>query len=79
MSSVYFLRHWGKWKEHIHQTDEDYPRRWVLRRGQKGLHQTGLSEHLHRHAGNDPSHGDTQDPLQIRAQQGKRHPSTHII
>lgn len=55
---VYFLRHWGKWEEHIHQTDEDYPRHWLLRRGQKGFHQTGLSEHLHSHAGNDPSHGD---------------------
>ena len=68
---IYFLRHWGKWEKHVHQTDEDHPRRRLHRRGQKGLHQTGLSEHLHSHAGNDPSHGNAQDPLQIWAQQGK--------
>lgn len=71
---VFFLRHWGKREEHIHQTDEDYSWRRLLRRGQKGFHKTGLSEHLHGHAGHDPSHGDAQDPLQIRAQQGNWDP-----
>lgn len=67
----FVCRHWGKWEEHLHQTDEDYPRHRLLRRGQKGFHQTGLSEHLHVHAGDDPRRRDAQDPLQIWAQQGK--------
>lgn len=63
--SLYPFRHWRKREEHVYQADEDYPWRWLLRRGQKGFHQTGLPEHLHSHAGDDPSHGDAQDPLQI--------------
>lgn len=53
-------RHWRKWKEYLHQTNEDYPWRRIHRWGQEELRQTGLSEHLHVHAVDGPSHGDTQ-------------------
>ena len=68
-----FLRHRGEWEEHIHQTDEDHPRHRLLRWGQKRFYQTGVSEHLHVHAGHDPSLRVAQGPLQIWAQQGKLH------
>lgn len=58
-------------QEYVHQTDENHPRIRLLGWGQKGLHQAGVSEHLHGHAGYDQSHGHAQDPLQVRAQQGR--------
>lgn len=62
------FRDWREWQEHIYQADENHPRVGILRWRQKGLHQAGVSEHLHGHAGYDPSHGHAQDPLQVRAQ-----------
>lgn len=55
-----FNRYWREWKEHLYQTNENYPWRRILRGGQEELCQTGLPEHLHVHADHDPSHGDTQ-------------------
>ena len=57
-----------EWQEYIYQADENHPWVGLLRWRQKGLHQAGVSEHLHGHAGYDPSHGHPQDPLQVWAQ-----------
>lgn len=50
-------RHWREWKEHLHQTNEDHTWRRIHSWGQEELCQTGLPEHLHVHAVDDPSHG----------------------
>lgn len=47
----------------VHQADENHSRLRLLRRGQAHLHQTSLSEHLHGHEFDDPSHGGTQDTV----------------
>lgn len=57
-----------EWQEYIYQADENHPWVGLLWWRQKGLHQAGVSEHLHGHAGYDQSHGHAQDPLQVRAQ-----------
>ena len=65
------FRNWWKREEHFHQADEDHPRPWVLWRGQERLHQAGLPEHLHGHAGHDPGHEHVTDPLQVWKEQGR--------
>ena len=71
------LRYRGEWQEHLHQTDEDHPWDGLHRRGQEGLHQAGVPEHLHLHAGHDPGHGEPQDRVHIRAEQGGAAASGH--